>query len=646
MKLLIKYLLITFLMFLAACAGTQKNLTAESRRAANLFEKAREAYQSGYFQKAIRSTDKAIQNDSSFSEAYLLAAEINLARNRPKKSLPYLQQLITFDSTGYPIAYRWLGDIYYNHQHYQRAVSFYQNYLKFKPDSDIRKKLQLAEYRLEVDLGADSLNIQNIGEGVNSVNCEFVNAITLDNSEIYYTVKPEQTPNERFRTPKRDEDFFYSVKKEGEWVNPRSVGSSINTVYNEGAMHLSPDGTHLYFTSCGRSSGYGSCDLFFAERLSDTSWKQAHNLGPNINTRYWESQPCFAADGKTLYFVSSRPGGQGGADIWKATKINESSWSKPENLGPVINTAGEEMAPYLHPDGKTLYFSSDGHRGLGGTDLFMTKKQTDSTWAEPQNLGPSVNNAGDQINIIVDARGKTAYISSQDSSSMGCYDVYSFDLPQKYQPDRVTYLRGHVFDAKTKEPLKAEFVLTSLETDEVVVSSASRKDDGSFMVALPPGDEYALHVNKKGYLFYSEHFTFESRKAESMEKDIPLQPIRLNASEQLNNIFFAFDSDSLMPKSRGELERLLKFMKQNRGLEIEIQGHTDSIGSNAYNKKLSRQRALKVFEYLAENSVPEHRMSIKGYGEEKPIATNETEEGRARNRRTEIKITGILKLED
>ena len=633
-------------MFLAACGGTQKSLTTDSTRASRHFNKAKEAYQSGELQKAIRRADKAIQKDSSFSEAYLLAAEINLTRNRSKKSVPFLQKLIALDSSGYPIAYRWLGDIYFNGNQYKEAIPFYKNYLKFKPDSDIREKLQLSKYRLEAKREADSLSIQNIGDGVNSVNCEFVNAITLDNTELYYTVKPEQTPNERFRTPKRDEDFFYSVKKEDEWVHPRSVGSSINTVYNEGAMHLSPDGTFLYFTSCGRSTGYGSCDLFYAERLNDTTWKQAYNLGPNINTRYWESQPCFAADGKTLYFVSSRPGGQGGADIWKATKINENSWTMPENLGAVINTAGEEMAPYLHPDGKTLYFSSDGHRGLGGTDLFMTKKLTDSTWAKPKNLGPAINNAGDQINIIVEASGKKAYISSQDSSSIGCYDIYSFDLPEKYQPEQVVYLKGHVFDAKTRKPLKAEFVLRNLESDEVVVSSTSREDNGSFMVALPPGDEYALHVNKKGYLFYSDHFSFESRKAESMEKDIPLQPIRLNASEQLNNIFFAFDSDSLMPKSRGELQRLLEFMKQNRGLEIEIQGHTDSIGSSSYNKKLSKQRALKVFEYLAEHSVPKHRMSAKGYGEERPVATNETEEGRARNRRTEIKITGILKIDD
>jgi len=643
MRILTKNLILILLIFLASCAGTQKNVSTGSRRASNLFEKAREAYQSGDFQKAIRTAEKAIQSDSSFSEAYLLAAEINLTRNRPKKSLSFLQKLLSLDSSGYPIAYRWLGDIYYNHQHYQKAISFYQKYLEFKPDSDIRKKLQLSTYRLEVSRETDSLNIRNIGAGVNSVNCEFVNAITLDNSEIYYTVKPENTPNKRFETTKRDEDFFYSVKENGKWKNPRPVGEQINSGYNEGAMHLSPDGTFLYFTSCGRARGYGSCDLYYAERLNDTSWKKSYNLGPTINTRYWETQPCFAADGKTMYFVSNRPGGKGGADIWKSVKTDKNKWSEPVNSGTRINTPGEEMAPYLHPDGETLYFSSDGHKGMGGSDLFMSRKKSDSTWTEPQNLGAPINNSGDQINIIVDAKGTTAYISSKDSSSLGCYDIYSFPLPKKFRPNRVSYLKGYVYDAKTKKPLKATFELVDFENEETVVASESKEESGSFMVALPTGKEYALHVNREGYMFYSEHFSFIKKEAKARQKDIPLQPIQLNASEQLNNIFFAFDSDSLIPKSRSELERLLKFMKQNRGLEIEIQGHTDSIGSASYNKELSKRRAERVFEYLAGHSVPEHRMTIKGYGEEQPIAPNDTEEGRARNRRTEIKITGILK---
>ncbi|MCF8231608.1 MAG: OmpA family protein [Bacteroidales bacterium] len=620
----------------------QQELTTDNQKARKFFEKAREAYHSRQYEKALQYASKALYKDSAFLEAYLVSAEIQMHLDNDRNAKQYLRKAIAIDTGKYPIAHKWLGNIAYRGNHFEKAVSYYEQYLSYKEDPKVAKKIKEAEFRKKFYDHPDTLAIRNLGSGVNSMNCEFVNAITLDNSELYYTVKPQNTPNKRFENRTRDEDFFYSIKKDSQWVKPRPVGSSINTSFNEGAMHLSSDGTYLYFTSCRGMEGYGSCDIYFAERINDTVWGRSYNLGSTINTRYWETQPCFAADGKTLYFVSSRSGGKGGADIWKATQKDDGSWSKPENLGETINTSGEDMAPYLHPDGETLYFSSDGHKGLGGSDIFMSRRIGDSAWSEPENLGYPINNNGDQINMIVDAAGTKAFISSRDSTSMGCYDIYSFTLPDEYRPEKVSYLKGYVYDAKSKKPLKATLELVELESGKTVVTSESRKDNGRFMVALPTGREYALHVHRKGYLFYSEHFSFINKPAEPMEKDIPLQPVRLNASEQLNNIFFAFDSDSLIPKSRSELDRLLNFMKQNRGLEIEIQGHTDSIGTAAYNKELSRQRAIKVYEYLADNSVPQHRMTVKGFGEEQPVATNQTEEGRARNRRTEIKITAIL----
>lgn len=639
MKQLIIFLLVAFIV---PIVYGQQELTTDNQKARKFFEKAREAYNSRKYEEALQYASKAIQKDTAFLEAYVVSAEIQMFLDSDPKAKKYLRKVITLDKGKYPIALKWLGNIAFRDNRFEEATNYYEKYLTHKDDPKIVEKIKKIEFRKKLHDSPDTLTIQNLGSGVNSVNCEFVNAITLDNSALYYTVKPQDTPNGRFEKRQRDEDFFYSVKKDGQWVQPRPVGSSINTSFNEGAMHLSPDGTYLYFTSCRGMEGYGSCDLYFAERMNDSVWGRAYNLGSTINTRHWETQPCFAADGKTLYFVSTRSGGKGGADIWKATLKDDESWSEPENLGETINTSGEEMAPYLHPDGKTLYFSSDGHKGLGGSDIFMSRRIGDSAWSEPKNLGYPINNNGDQINMIVDAAGTKAFISSRDSTSMGCYDIYSFTLPEPYRPEKVSYLKGYVYDAKSKEPLKATFELVDLESEKTIVSSESRKDNGRFMVALPTGREYALHVHREDYLFYSEHFSFVNKPAEPMEKDIPLQPIHLNASEQLNNIFFAFDSDSLIPKSRSELERLLKFMKQNRGLEIEIQGHTDSIGTAAYNQELSGQRAQKVYDYLSENSVPEHRMTVKGFGEERPVATNQTEEGRARNRRTEIRITAIL----
>lgn len=636
-----KQLIISVLIALMAFSTFAQQLSTDNRRARKYFKKAHQAYNSRKYDKALEFANRAIQKDNSFTEAYLISSEIFLFLEEDQQARKYLEKLISVDSSKYPVAYRWLGDIYLEENLYENAIRAFKKYQLLAPERNISGKIRKARYRKRMTETPDTITIHHLGSGVNSVNCEFVNAITLDNSELYYTVKPEKTPNERFDKRKRDEDFFFSVKKEGKWVNPRSLGSSVNTLYNEGAMHLSPDGTYLYFTSCRGHEGYGSCDLYYAERLNDSTWAGAQNLGPTINTRHWETQPCFAADGKTLYYVSSRGGGYGKADLWKSVKQPDGSWSYPENLGDSINTRGEEMAPYLHPDGKTLYFSSDGHKGLGGSDLFVSRKRDDSTWSKPVNLGFPINNSGNQINMIVDAAGTTAYISSSDSANFGCYDIYSFRLPKEYRPAKVSYFKGMVYNAVTHSPLQATFELIDLETGEVVVSSHSRKDNGQFMVALPTGRDYGLHVNKQGYMFYSEHFPFNGHVAKPLRKDIPLQPIRVDASEQLNNIFFAFDSDSLVPESHSELKRLLRFMQQNRSVHIEIQGHTDSIGNNSYNKELSERRARRVQEYLVKHNVDSKRITAIGYGETRPVATNDTGEGRARNRRTEIKITDI-----
>ncbi|MFW5974927.1 MAG: OmpA family protein, partial [Bacteroidota bacterium] len=426
------------------------------------------------------------------------------------------------------------------------------------------------------------------------------------------------------------------------WQKAKSLGDQINTPYNEGAMHLSTDGTSLFFTSCRGMQGYGSCDLYYAARINDTVWKEPFNLGPVINTRHWETQPCCSSDGKTLYFVSTREGGEGGADIWRSRLQDNSEWSEPENLGPEINTKGEEMAPYLHPDGVTLYFSSNGHRGMGGMDIFVSRMNPDSSWSEPENFGYPVNDRGDQINLIVDAEGKTVYFSSKDTSGYGCYDIYSFEMPQKHKPEPVAYLKGTVYDKKTRDPVQAHFELIDLKRDESKVSSRS-DNQGNFMVALPNGRNYALHVNKKGYLFYSEHFPLEQQTTKPVEKDIYLEPISIKASSRLDNLFFVFDSDSIRQESVPELKQLKEFMDTNPHVEIRIEGHTDNTGEEEYNKRLSQKRAEAVKAYLKENGIEEDRLSTKGFGESKPVADNSTEQGRARNRRTEIQITAHLK---
>jgi|AntRauTorcE11898_2_1112593.scaffolds.fasta_scaffold07735_2 outer membrane protein OmpA-like peptidoglycan-associated protein/Tol biopolymer transport system component len=632
MKKLIPFLI---LILLLAHRGKGQEVSTTDKRAVRHFEKARQAYYDNDYNNAVKYVLKAIERDTAFLEPYLLASEIHIDKQEPLHAIAYLEKMLSIDAKKYPRAWSLKANLHLSAGHYDKAIKSFDRYLSFQQDEEATHKMELARYRQKQIENPLDIHPENLGDSINTEGCEYVNALTLDGSKIYFTRKPQgssRAPGEKW-----DEDFYFSVRKNEAWQQARSLGEQINTPYNEGAMHLAPDGRSLFYASCRGMQGYGSCDLYYATRINDTLWKEPFNLGPVLNTRHWETQPCFSSDGRTLFFVSTRPGGEGGADIWRSTLKKDGSWEVPENLGETINTKGEEMAPYLHPDGRTLYFSSDGHRGMGGQDIFVTRMQQDSSWSKPENMGYPVNTKEDQINLVVDAAGTKAYISSQDTTGYGCYDIYEFRLPQKLRPRQVAYLKGSVFDRRTGKPLTALLELRDLQTDRVVVSSSSG-NNGRFMVALPNGRDYALHVNKTGYMFYSEHFPFRRETAKPLEKDIFLEPVNIDAKSVLNNIFFAFDSDSLKPESLPELKKLRQFLAVNDDVKIRIEGHTDNMGGEEYNKELSQQRADAVKDYLRKHGIAEERLQTKGFGESQPRAGNETAEGRAKNRRTEIRI--------
>lgn len=630
-----RVVIIVFCLIFPLIALSQEELSTSDKRAVKVFEKARRQFYQHHFREALNSAQKAIDKDPKFTEAYLLAAESCIESNQPKNAIGYLEQMLAFAPKKYPPAWKLLANLQFSMHYYDDAISSLKAYPNVENDKESLEMLSIAKFRLSQLQNPLDIQLINAGMAINTNGCEYVNAISLDGKKIYFTRKPaDVAPGS---PEKWDEDFYFSEQKDSVWLTAKSLGEQINTRYNEGAMHLSADNRFLFFTSCRGKEGYGSCDLYFSKRINDTTWEEPFNLGPVINSPKWETQPCFSSDGRTLFFISTRGGGQGGADIWTSRLKTDGTWTTPENAGPVLNTKGEEMAPYLHPDGNTLYFSSDGHKGMGGQDLFMTTLQPDSSWSVPQNMGYPINNADDQINMIVNAAGNTAYLSSVDSSGYGCYDIYSFELPAVKRPNEVAYLQGKVYDSISGKPLKAHFELTDLAIERVVVSSSSG-EDGRFIIALPSGKNYALHVEREGYLFYSEHFPFHQEAAKKTKKDIPLQPIKENALLNLNNIFFAFDSDSLRPSSKAELNKLIAFLKHHPSIRVRIEGHTDSKGSEKYNALLSRKRARAVVKYLARNGVSSLRLSSKGYGESKPIGDNGTETGRARNRRTEVRI--------
>jgi outer membrane protein OmpA-like peptidoglycan-associated protein len=344
-----------------------------------------------------------------------------------------------------------------------------------------------------------------------------------------------------------------------------------------------------------------------------------------------------------LFFSSSRPGGFGGKDLYYSVLDTSSRWKDPVNLGKGINTEGDEMSPFIHFDGKTLYFSSDGLPGMGGFDMYMTRMNKDSTWSEPQNLGYPINTYNDEMGLVIESGGHKAYFSSVRDKPKG-KDIFYFNLQESLRPNPVSYLKGRVLDKETGGMIKAEYELINLSTRQVSIKSAT-DSRGNFLVCLPSGYNYGLNVSKPGYLFHSENFLFEGihTVAEPFIKKIILNPIRVGEKVLLTNVFYETDSWQIREESAAELVNLAELLSDNKDLVMEIGGHTDSTGTEEYNRNLSEKRALSVVNFLIGKGIDPVRLKYKGYGNSMPVGDNETPEGRQLNRRTEGKIIERLK---
>jgi outer membrane protein OmpA-like peptidoglycan-associated protein len=410
---------------------------------------------------------------------------------------------------------------------------------------------------------------------------------------------------------------------------------------------LSADGQTLIFTACevdgewGKDrTGIASCDLFFTIK-SGNGWSPAKNLGTMVNTGVWESQPSFSADGRTLYFVRGKNVGRGiqEQDIYYSVLNSEQKWTKAEKIPGKVNTIFEESSVMIHPDGRTLYFSSNGHSGMGGMDIYMSRMLPDGSWDKPINLGYPINTAGQEDSFQVTADGTFALFSSTREGGFGKADLYSFDMPESIRPKQVSYVKGVVSDKLSYKKLEAHLELIDLETGKVVVESYSNAGNGEFLVCLPTGKDYALNVSRSGYIFHSENFSLKNYTSlKPYQLDIKLQKLRPGSSIVLNNVFFETNSFDLKPESKVELDKLAELMKLNPTMKFELGGHTDNVGADENNLTLSQNRANNVVKYLVSKGIPADKLVAVGYGESKPVDTNDTEEGRKKNRRTEFKI--------
>ncbi|MCX6234181.1 MAG: OmpA family protein [Bacteroidetes bacterium] len=645
-SLVILFCLAFYFSYPVYCQVNKEILTTDSKRAIKYYRLAgKNIISSDYFQ-AEKSALEAIAIDRQFVEAYLLLGDIYTELKEYAKAIDAYTAAIGINPDFYPEVYLLIGKLELGSGLYEKAREHFtvcRNY----PEISQAKKSIIAKYIGDCDF---AIKLQqnpvvfepvNLGDSINTPDDEYVNAITVDGKKLYLTRrKPDQIAGEANRYVV-NEDFYVSENDAGFWRKATSLGPSVNTIDNEGALCISPDGKYIFFAACNRDDGYGSCDLYFSKKVGE-GWTTSQNLGPVINSSTWESQPCFSSDGRTLYFCSTRKGGIGKSDIWKSTIQPDGKWSRPENLGDLVNTSEDEMAPYIHPDGQTLYFSSRGHMGMGGYDLFISRKDVKGEWSMPVNLGYPLNTWADEINIIIDATGLNAYFSSGMSGGSGKSDIYSFVIDSSIKPVPVTYLKGVVYDAITNIRLGSSFTLIDLKTGDTLVESNSDPVTGEFILCLPSDKNYSLHVAKDKYLFYSDNFTLIGRNTELSPffKDIPLKPLKPGETVVLNNIFFDFDKSDIKDESQSELQKLISFLEENRNLKIEISGHTDNVGNLSYNSDLSERRAKAVYDFLVKCGIPSSRLDYRGYGSSQPIDSNDTPEGRNHNRRTEFKIIG------
>ncbi len=644
---MLKQLIVLFLFVPQFLIAQTPELHTKSDKAKKHYQKAMEYYDASKNELAANEFQKAIEADPNFLEAHIVLAGVYQDTKKYENAIAEYKAAIAIDPNFFPTNYYNLAESEVAIQQFAEAKEHLKKLLAFaKLNPDIKKKgerlLANASFSEIAVKNPVPFEPKNLGPNVNTRFNEYLPTLTADEQTLIVTVKmPDDTIRNDWNNA--SEDFYTSKKVDGKWQKRSNVGPPINTPANEGAQCISPDGQFLFYTLCNSPGGMGRCDIYFSMKEGN-KWGLPKNVGPPINSKHWDSQPSLSSDGNTLYFVSNRPGGKGEKDIWASSLTKEGYWGEPINLGDSINTSESDMSPYIHPDNQTLYFASGGHPGMGKHDIFYARMKKDGSFGKPVNIGYPINTSGDEFSLIVNSKGNLAYYASADrKEGFGNLDLYSFDLYEKARPTLVTYVKGKVFDADTKKMLDAKLELMDLETSKVIAEIYSNAITGEYLVCLPANKNYAFNVSRNGYLFYSENFSLKDSKdaGEPYLIDIALKPIKAGEKVVLKNIFFETGKYNLKDESRSELNKLGDFLAKNPKVKIEVSGHTDNVGDVKMNQVLSLNRAKSVYDFLAGNGIAADRLSYKGYGESQPVDSNDTEKGKANNRRTEFKVITI-----
>lgn len=584
---------------------------------------------------AMDLLNQAIQKDKNFHEAYFRLAIIYKAKGDLDKAEQFFEKVLELNPGNNAPSHFELGELYLQLNDFEQSLQYIDKFLaagsRNQRRVDEAKRIKAnAQFGIENANKASEYQPKPLSDTVNAFPMQYFPIVSVDQQELIFTRRLGTTMQ-------HDEDLVVSTKDPGgSWGTPMSISPNINSEFNEGTCTISGDGRTLIFTSCYGRNGYGSCDLYIS-RKTGTEWSVPENLGPNVNTPAWESQPSLSADGRALYFISDRKDGIGRRDIWVSYMDDQGTWGKPVNLN--INTRYDEVSPFIHPNNSTLYFASNGLKGFGGFDIYYAERES-SNWGTPVNLGYPINTGEDQVSLFITSDGEKGYYSHEDNNDPGRKGrIYEFNVPEdskvKY---RTSYVFGKVFSEATKKPLQAAIELYDLARDERVSLVSSDAVNGQYLMVLKEGSDYALYVNKEGYLFKSLSFRYTSGILDPIELDIYLSPIEAGAITVLKNIFFDVDKYELKEASKTELKKVARFLKANPGVKIEIAGHTDNTGDRTYNYQLSEKRAASVYRYLESEGIPGKMLSYKGFGPDRPVVENNSDANRQRNRRIEFAI--------
>lgn len=633
-KWFVIFIIFQTITFSALSQGIALCPPSESKKAVKLLDEARDAKKSKEEYARIKEILKeSIEEDTSFVEPWLMLGDMAFSKKdyvTMKKSYARVIELCPDADAN---AHYRLGTYLFETKKYKEAEPYLKSYLQFATTDETKNKYaETLLFRSKMIANPVPFN-PTIVKGISTADPEYLAVISPDDESCYFTRRYDETGKGTL-VPRNVEKFMVAKKIKGSDFSkgePLPPPFNQNASNNEGGASISKDNRYIYFTK----NENGNFDLYYSELIKG-HWGEIINLGENVNDKkQWDSQPSLASDGKTLYFATYRDSVNGTSDIYKTVRNNGSfSLAVPESF----NTNGNEKSPFIHPDNRTIYFSSDSLPGMGGFDIYMCKRDDNGTWSKPTNLGYPINTEADEVGFFVSTDGDRGYFASNQLSGAGGYDIYSFDLPSDKKPDKVLFVKGQVKGDNDEIPLAAKIELRNLNTSETIQVDYDSLTGNYASVVLFDAD-YIMTVKKEGHAYNSQYFSKDDSAAQGVvTSDLDVKQMAVGTAYTLNNILFASNSDELNIPSKNIIADFAGFLKENPRVRVAIHGHTDTEGDAAQNMKLSNDRAKSVYGFLIKSGIDPVRLSYKGFGQTKPLAGNDTEEGRAKNRRTEFLI--------